>query len=412
MPKKKIVVVYQYFTTPKGSWSTRIYELTRRWVALGHEVTVITAPYEKSDINASRFISERIVDGIKLKIINSADSNRDSVFIRTIKAISFAIVSSFYTITLPSDIIICSSGPITVGFPGLLAKWLRKKNFVFEIRDLWPSGGIEMGKIRTKALINIALRFEKLIYSHASLLVTASEGQKNNIISRFPKISVLVIPHAADKALFGPKKVLEILPIQFSQKFIFTHIGSLGFIHNVDFLMEVARELKAMKVDKNIGMVFIGEGAERSQLEITKNKFQLNHVYFLGLLPKVKIPVWLHHSVATLFTTLDNPIQDTCSPNKIYDSFASGVPIIQTTKGWIAKMVEKENCGINIQPGDVRGFAEAMVNLTQDNHLRRTKAAEALRVSEEVFNIEILSDLYLDNLLNLVPSNNLDAIER
>lgn len=67
----KITYLYQYFGTPKGSWSTRVYELTKRWVQEGHEVTVITAPYEKSDTRANGFVSEQWVDGIRIIVIDS-----------------------------------------------------------------------------------------------------------------------------------------------------------------------------------------------------------------------------------------------------------------------------------------------------------------------------------------------------
>ena len=60
----KIIFFYQYFGTPNGGWSTRVYELTRRWVKEGHKVTVVTAPYEKSDIKADGFISHQTIEGI------------------------------------------------------------------------------------------------------------------------------------------------------------------------------------------------------------------------------------------------------------------------------------------------------------------------------------------------------------
>ena len=57
----KITYLYQYFGTPKGSWSTRVYELTRRWAKKEVDVTVITAPYDKSDIKPQGFVSTQIV---------------------------------------------------------------------------------------------------------------------------------------------------------------------------------------------------------------------------------------------------------------------------------------------------------------------------------------------------------------
>ena len=66
----KILVIYPYFGTPAGNWSTRMYELTRRWVRDGMEVEIITAPYEKSDIKSSGMISHQQIEGIKLTIMN------------------------------------------------------------------------------------------------------------------------------------------------------------------------------------------------------------------------------------------------------------------------------------------------------------------------------------------------------
>jgi len=54
----KILYFYQYFGTPKGSWSTRVCEYTRRWVLEGHSVTVVIAPYEKSDIKTDGFFQK------------------------------------------------------------------------------------------------------------------------------------------------------------------------------------------------------------------------------------------------------------------------------------------------------------------------------------------------------------------
>ena len=74
----KIVYFYQYFTTPKGSYGTRVYEFTKEWVKMGHEVTVVTSIFSKSDIKANRFIENQIIDGIKLKVINLKIDNKQS----------------------------------------------------------------------------------------------------------------------------------------------------------------------------------------------------------------------------------------------------------------------------------------------------------------------------------------------
>lgn len=393
-----ILYFYQYFGTPQGSWSTRVYELCRRWVANGHEVTVVTAPYEKSDIRANGFISKSDIEKIRVIVINAADSNRDPVWKRAVRALQFSITASWYALTLKYDRVICSSGPITIGIPGILARALKGKKMIFEVRDLWPAGGIEMGKIRPGLPSRLALWFERLCYRNASLIATCSPDQRNHILARYPDSHVIVIPQGCDLALFGTTVNGE-LPPWTKGKTLFSHIGSLGFIHNCGLLVEAARHLSKQN-RSDITIVFAGEGAERKRLEDFVVSERLTNVQFLGLLPKVMLPLWVQASCATLFSTLDNPVQNSSSPNKVFDSLAAGVPVIQTTTGWLAKLIDDEGCGMNVRPNDPEALAQAMVQLASSSDMRQNMSENCKRVAETLFNRDLLAEKYLDAIIN------------
>lgn len=394
----RILYLYQYFGTPNGSWSTRVYELCRRWVAKGHEVTVVTAPYEKSDIRANGFISKVEIEGIRVIIINASDSNRDPVWKRAVRALQFSVTASWYALTLKYDRVICSSGPITIGIPGILAHWLRRKRMIFEVRDLWPAGGIEMGKIKPGLVSKLALWFERLCYRNAALIVTCSPDQRNHIIGRYPQLNVIVIPQGCDLGLFGASNGQ--LPEWAKNKTIFTHIGSLGFIHNCGLLVQAAQHLANWN-RSDVMIVFAGEGAERKRLEDIVTTENLTNVKFLGLLPKVMLPSWVQASCATLFSTLDNPVQNSSSPNKVFDSFAAGVPVIQTTTGWLAKLIDEEGCGINVKPNDPEALAQAMIQLASRTELQEKLRANSRRVAQTHFDRDVLAEKYLDAIVNL-----------
>src|SRR5690606_15534418 len=115
----------------------------------------------------SSFISKMEVDGIHLIVIDSGDSNRMPKLKRMFRAIQFSVISIWYALTLKYDVCIASSGPITIGLPMILAKWFRRKSTVFEVRDLWPAGAIELGIIRAGWQVKLALWFEKLCYRSA-----------------------------------------------------------------------------------------------------------------------------------------------------------------------------------------------------------------------------------------------------
>ena len=150
----KILIFYQYFSTPKGSWGTRIYEFAKDWVKEGHEVTVVSSIYTKSDLKAKRLLETQFFDGIQVRVINVRIDNKQSIPKRIYSFIAYAVIASWYAVTLPANIVIASSGPITVGLPGLIAKWIRGRKMVFEARDLWPEGAIELGVIKNTVIKN------------------------------------------------------------------------------------------------------------------------------------------------------------------------------------------------------------------------------------------------------------------
>ena len=400
-PKRHILFFYQYFGTPKGSWSTRVYELTRRWVSKGYKVTVVTTPYDKSDIQANGFVSNVNIEGIEVIVVNSGDSNLFPIWKRVFRAIVFSLISIYYALRLKYDLAISSSGPITIGLPMIFAKILRKKPTIFEVRDLWPSGGIELGLIKQGWQANIALWFEKVCYKHADQIVTASPGQKEHIGQRFKNKAVEVIPNASDLELFGTPSNEE-LPAWTKGKILFTHIGSLGLIHNTKYWLSVARELKELDTEQNIKMVFIGDGVDRPMMEEEKVRFDLKNIEFLGLKPKSELPKWVQASYATLFATTDNPVQDTSSPNKVFDSFAAGVPILQTSRGWIASLVENEKCGINIPLNDPAASARIMLDASNRPNDFKEMGRNANRLARTTFNRDILAEKYLGIINSII----------
>jgi glycosyltransferase involved in cell wall biosynthesis len=235
--------------------------------------------------------------------------------------------------------------------------------------------------------------FEKQCYRFADLVVTVSPGQRDNILSRYPNLNLKVIPNASDNELFGVPSSGQ-MPNFLRGKKLLTHIGSLGRIHNIEYWLDVAKVIQC-KGAKDIHFVFIGEGANRSDLERRVSDLTLANVSFLGLKPKKDLPVWVQHSVATLFATTSNPVQDTCSPNKVFDSFAAGKPIIQTSTGWIKELVKTEQCGINIELNNIRASAEKVIKYVNSPEKLKEHAAHSKRLAERTFDREKLALNYL-----------------
>lgn len=399
----RIVIVYQYFGTPAGGWSTRVYEQAKRWVSKGAEVTVITSPYYKSDIKANGFISRQEVDGIKLVVIDAGDSNKIPVLKRIIRAMLFSIVSSWYAVRLPADVLLASSGPITVGIPALLTRLFTRKKIVFEVRDLWPQGAIEMKLIRNKWLIALGLWFEKRCYKASALVVPCSKGMEDGILNRYPELKTLVIENACDVELFGKEIRDEDRPewANDPEKKLFVYFGSLGAMDACD---EILEGLAHMLDRQKVRLVLIGDGSEREALEQQAERLGLtDQVRFLGLRPKKELIAWVKSATASFVVFQNHPVLSTSSPNKMFDSFAAGIPIIQNTQGWIRDLVDRSGCGYNVKPKDPKSMAAAMdriCSVDPEEWRRMSEAASTL--AHHDFNRTRLADLYLDRMKDII----------
>jgi len=365
-----------------------MYEFARRWVKKDHNVTIITAPYEKSDVKAVGFIKKSSIADIDLIIINSPDSNRHSTLIRGLSAARFAVISVWYALTLKYDVVLASSGPITVGIPALASKWLRRKRMIFEVRDLWPQGAVELGKLHNQIAIKVAYRFERLCYQNSSLIVSCSDGMNKSIIERFPDLKTTVIPNASDVELFSPKTTIIDHKSYKSLKY-FIYAGSLGFMDDCIQFIKAAMQISR----DDIKFIIIGEGSERKYLEAYSKANQ--NIKFLGLLPKEEVVLWYRKAWVSLMTFKNYPVLQTNSPNKMFDSFAAGVPVIQNTQGWIKDLFESEGCGLTVPQENNEKFVEAILLLADNPSLRNRLAENAFRLANSMFSREKLAEEYI-----------------
>lgn len=393
----RILYFYQYFSTPRGAWGTRVYEFARNWVKQGHKVTVVTAIYYKSDITAKKFLETQLFDGITVKIINVVIDNRHSIPKRLWTFIQFNVMACFYALRLPCDMVIASSGPILIGLPGLVARYFRRKKLVFEVRDLWPQGAIELGIITNPVLKWVAYKFEDFCYNSSDLIVALSPGMKDNIKQRFNHTKVVSITNGADLALFGESNNGEFLNAH-GDYAIYT--GNLGSVNNSGWLLETARILNSYGRN-DIKILLIGDGQEREAIDEAINKENLSNIMRLDLMPKLELVNFVQNALVSLVPLKGTPVLDHSSPNKFFESLAAGVPVIQNTQGWIKDFLEEHSIGFTVSPNNAKDLADLLVQLFDDKEQAKRMGKNAKMVAEKYFDKDHLSQIMLDSLQDI-----------
>ncbi len=379
----RVLYFYQYFTTARGSWSTRAHEFARRWVEKGDEVTIVTSVYDKSDLAPSQFVTVQEVDGIRVCVLNIRLSNKHGVAARLFSFATYAIASCWYALRVPADVVLSSSGPITVALPGLVAHYLRRVPFVFEARDLWPEGAIQLRILRNPIMIWLARAFEKSCYRAADQVVALSEGIATWIRERHSVDSVVVVPNASDNSL-SQRVATEGGWPDASHGYQVLYAGTLGLIDDCRQILDMAHVLD-QEGHHEIRIGVIGDGKERAELEEYASELGLQNVRFFGLMSREDVFRRLLSAKCALFVCKDVPFLSTASPNKLFDAFACGIPVVQTTQGWIKDLIEREDCGITVRPADPKALACAVAEVVRNDALRQRLSLNAKRVALEMF---------------------------
>ncbi|MBA4283798.1 MAG: glycosyltransferase WbuB [Candidatus Puniceispirillum sp.] len=385
----KILYFYQYFATSKGSWGTRVHEFTREWAKKGHEVTVVTSVYSKSDIASSKFIDAQYFEGVKVIIINVKIDNRQPFLKRIFSFLAYSVLSCWYALTYPTQVVIASSGPITVGIPGLMAKLIRKKKLVFESRDLWPDGAIELGIIKNPLMVRAARWFEKFCYRSSDLIVALSIGMEKEIRKKSSQHNVITVTNAANIPLFStPKPFPANLGVAPKSYAIYT--GNIGEVNNSLWLLEASKILE--KRGSDLKIVMIGEGQQRELIDQQILELQLQNLIRWPLMPKENLVALVQNALVSLVPLKGTPVLDTSSPNKFFESLSAGVPVVQNTQGWMKDFLIEHQVGFTLPPDDPEALADLLIKLASDPKQLEGMKEKALKISDAEFDKNRLAD--------------------
>lgn len=405
----KIIYIHQYFYTRKmvSNAGNRSFEFARRLVSYGHEVHMITAD-NSADVDSKYEWYQTVEDGINVHWLPNPYSN-SMPFPQRVKAfLRYAFRAATYSTKLQGDVVFATSGPLTVAVPALITKFMLRLPLVFEVRDLWPEGAIQLGVIKkphTKFLLRMLERFT---YRSSKHIIALSPGIKDGILGTgiLPE-KVTVIPNAADLDLFSPEvdgsEYRNRLGL--GNRFTAGYFGTMGLANGLSFVLDAAAELKSRGVS-DITLLLHGDGMERAGLVARSDAEGLeNVIYSDPIADKSELPR-LVAAVDVAMTIYKNvPVLRTCSPNKMFDAFAACKPVLTNMSGWLGDLAEKEGTGVLVKADDPMDFADKLIWLRDHPEERKAYSRRARQLAEERFDRDKLSKEF-ERVLQMAVADN------
>ncbi|MFC1574351.1 glycosyltransferase family 4 protein [Candidatus Latescibacterota bacterium] len=398
----KILYIHQHFSTRSGSWGTRSYEMARKLVARGHQVTMLcgNSTLGHTGVKGRQPVNRGNVEGIDVILLHLPYSNYDNFVKRSMTFLRFSFRSAKIVLTEDYDMVFATTTPLTTAIPGIIAKYFRRKPFVFEVRDLWPELPKAMGVIKNPVILGGMAVLEYLSYRAADRLIGLAPGIVEGIKRiKGKNADVAMISNCCDTDLFMPGiGDRSLIPGVSKDDLLAIFTGAHGMANGLDAVLDVAVELKQRGIG-DIKFLFIGDGKLKPALMARKEQEGLDNCIFMDPVMKTELAMILATAdVGLMILANVSAFYYGTSPNKFFDYIASGLPVINNYPGWLADMINTYQFGIVVPPGYPNKFADALEYMADNRIQLREMSRKARKLAESKFNRDELSNRFAEFL--------------
>lgn len=379
-----ILYISQYFPPEMGAPAARVFELSRYWVQSGHRVTVLTGfPNHPTGVIHSKYksafrklIKRETMDGISVVRTWLLPFPNRKAHERILNYFSFCLSASLTGSFLSRpDVIIATTPQIFVGLSGWWVSHIKKVPFILEVRDLWPDSITASGMGKEDSLSIKAIRaLVKFLYRSSKAIVVVTPAFKEDLVSKWgvPPEKISIIENGVETDLFTPDgdRAVDKNSFGLEGRFVVSYIGTLGFAHGLNTVLQAADQLKDVLPD--VTFLFVGEGADKERLVSQAKARRLSNVIFMPQQPREKVPSLIRASDVCLVMLRKAEVFKTVIPTKMLEFMSCGRPVVLGVDGQARKVLEEAKGGLFIEPEDANGLVETLVRLYQDGELRKS----------------------------------------
>lgn len=284
------------------------------------------------------------------------------------------IIQLWYGLTEKNvDCVYLESTPPIQGLLGSLLKIFRNIPFVYCLQDIFPDSlaGTSLAK-KGGLLWKIGRVIEDFTYKYADKIIVISEDFKKNIMAKgVPEDKIVVIYNWVDqnKVVDVPReknKLFDKYNID-RKKFYIEYSGNIGLTQNMDMLLEVMKELKATHPD--IGLVLVGEGAYKAQVEEIVKRDDLTNVTMIPFQPYEDISHVLSLGDAGLVISKPG-VGANSVPSKTWSIMSASRPVLANfDENELKDILVGNECGIFTKAGDKDAFKRSIIKLYENRDL-------------------------------------------
>lgn len=336
-------------------------------LAVAHEVTVLCGrpSYDPTERRAWRLWRTEKGSGslhsakVTVVRVGSTDYSRTEMRRRVLNYLTYVVLSVPMALVTPCDVVLGMTDPPFEGIVAAFIALLKGKPLVYNVRDMYPDMAVGGSIVKAGLLTRVWEMLHRWALRRATRVVALGEDMRARIVAKGVKAErVTVVRDGAEIREAGSQLAVDpevVHAIRGDFRFVLLHAGNLGFYGAWETLIAAARNL----ADDGIGLVFVGDGAQRGLIEAAAA--DCTNVRFLPFFPASKIASVLAAPDAHL-VTVRRGLEGVIVPSKVYGILAAGKPIVAVAgrETDVAKIGEERGFAASADPDDSAQVADVV----------------------------------------------------
>ncbi|MCG1021558.1 glycosyltransferase family 4 protein [Sutcliffiella horikoshii] len=360
----KLWIFNHYAIAPGKSGITRDYDLSKRLIDAGHEVTIFASSFDHRtrkenyfSKESKRFYKVEKLEGIRYVWIRTTPYKKNNLK-RVFNILSYAYrgLKASRRIEGKPDTVMGTIVHPLAAFLGYVVAQNQKALFYFEERDLWPETLIHLGKFSEKnPIIKVLGQLELFLYKKAKRIIVLFDKAPDYVRSKgIEERKIIYLPNGVDieryNRIYPLPEDMEKKIEGLEEKFLAVYTGAHGLANNLDVLINTAKIIQ--ETNNNIHFLFVGDGVEKERLISRVKNEKIHNISFFDPISKDLIPSLLSRCNVGLISMLDADLYKWgMSLNKVYDYMAASIPTIIRCN-MSETIVQRSNGGVEVKSED------------------------------------------------------------
>ena len=360
----RILLLNEYFP-PDTSATARMAEAVAQALARDHEVVVLCGrpSYDPLERHSHYLLRREQRGNVLVERVGSTAFPRFRMTRRLSNYLSYLLLAIPRALMIRADVVLAMTDPPVAGIAGALIARLKRRPFVYNIRDLYPEMALSGKIVRPAPWVRFWETLHRWALRRATRVIVLGDDARDRIISKgVPEERVVVVRDGASLGSNGASVDHSVTrEVRSGFRFVVLHAGNLGFYGAWQTVLGAARLLNG----DGAGFVFVGDGAMRREIEERANG--CDAIRFLPFRPAAEVPYVLAAGDVHL-VTVRRGLEGVVVPSKLYSILAAGRPVLVLApeNSDAARLVRRTGCGVVADPEDASSFAALVQELARD----------------------------------------------